>query len=371
MEPLFYLTDRGIRQAVERGFLRFDPPLEDRQVQPASVDLFLDSFEGVFRTEAYEGELRRGDGLVIPGQHETTLRATQTIDWVPPLGFHGELRSSLRRLACYTPVGNIHLDSVPNGSKMLLEVNNQSLIDLVMSPGDKFAQALFTFYKTDDAYFFERDGYDSGGAGQQFARFGELRQLDHGWTVTDECWLRWLHEENYFQVLPEFVNERQLLRVHAGSTARVLRDRICVDFSSRKSIDDAFETVELPYRLMPGEHIVVDTRESLKLSPHVGVHFYDNLLGTTRGITHRSPRQRDFPLSCLPDGWVDPGYEGTFSRQPKTLDEEGVVISPGDVLGHGVVIFYPNGVGREYGSEGLNSHYQHQTRTQITQSKKE
>ena len=36
------LTDRGIKAAITAGFIKIDPPLEEKQLQPASIDLCLD-----------------------------------------------------------------------------------------------------------------------------------------------------------------------------------------------------------------------------------------------------------------------------------------------------------------------------------------
>ena len=39
------LTDRGIRAAITAGLIKIDPPLEGKQLQPASIDFCLDHIE--------------------------------------------------------------------------------------------------------------------------------------------------------------------------------------------------------------------------------------------------------------------------------------------------------------------------------------
>ncbi len=58
----------------------------------------------------------------------------------------------------------------------------------------------------------------------------------------------------------------------------------------------------------------------------------------------------------LSEGWIDPGYKGGFSRQPKWVSFEGNkrIVRPGDVLGFGQVYYFPNGVERPYGTAGNN-----------------
>jgi dCTP deaminase len=364
MQDTYYLSDRGIQQAVEQGLVRFNPPLEDKQIQPASIDLLLDDIEETFPLQGFEKHWKRREGLWIPAHSEAELRTTQEVSWdIAPLKLKTELRSSMRRLSCYTPVHGLTMRGFQN--RIHVEANNPSSIDIQLSPRDKIAQLLFFFFKSDGACLYESGIVEGGEEEKEAKRFERLSALDHGRLVQTRSEALRLLREGYFSVKPYVLFEGSLVKVHAGKTAKVLRHNIDVNFSKKQSIDHAFEDVVLPYRLMPGEHIVVDTRERLKLSPHIGIHFYDRIIGTSR---HRLFLEaEDSILSNMPDGWVDPGYEGSFSRQPKTYRPEGVVINPGELLGHGVLIHFPNPVERAYGSAGLGSHYQGQTKTQLTQ----
>src|SRR3989344_4183657 len=343
-----YLSDRGIREALKQGILKFTPELEDSQIQPISVDLRVHGTEDVghledFRFSEWE---RFYDDLLIPPFSNVTLSASQGIEWMRPLMFQAELRSSLRRLGCYTPNGR----AAPCfGGRTEVEFNNFGPFEILLREGDKFAQLLFSFYEREHSenspgvYSFhgDQDQYD------------KLAALDHGHFVVDSIEARLLHADGYFSVGKQTTFDGPCVVVHAGRTARLMRKRKEIDFAGKTDFSDIKEKVDLPYLLLPGEHIVVDV-EDLELSPYVGIHFNEMLFEFGR-----SPRRdSDSVLWSHFDGLVDPGYKGAFSRQPKTFYNQGIMIEPGMVLGHGKIIYFPNSVERPYGSKGLESHYQ-------------
>jgi len=368
-----YLSDRGIRQAIGQGLLRFDPPLADNQLQPASVDIKLSHIDEIFQLEQMTGgpcgpDVAARDGFRVPSRMYADMVCTQQMGWTAPLRFRTELRSSLRRLSCYTPTGL----TMMLRDRLHVEMNNPGPIDIQLAENDKIAQLLFFFYKEMDIGFHEAGfaGFEEIAAGYE-----QLLTLDHGWTISDSKTAKRLVMDGYLEVNPCAKFERGLLRVHAGKTARVLRDDVRVDFSKKTDIASFFKTVDLPYRFFPGEHIIVDVEERLALSPHVGIQFFDYLLGSSRSKEF-FPSSRsydpdraiaDISLLNIPDGWIDPGYVGSFSRQPKTYSPDGVMVREGDLLGHGMIIFFPNSVGRAYGDAALGSHYQGQNETRLSQ----
>lgn len=360
-----YLSDRGIKQAVEQGLLSFNPSLEDRQIQPASIDLLLDEVVDYFPIPEHgmkDWKMPEEDFL-IPAHSTAELKSTQWLAFAEALRFHSELRSSLRRLSCYIDnKGATTLDM--ESQRLSAAVVNPSGIDIKLHSGDKIAQLLFCFNK----FPLIGESYD-----MEYERtYRLLCEVDCGCVVSTREAKRLL-SEGYFS-MPNAKFWRGMLEVHAGSKARVLRKSLRIDFSNSKDISDAFEDVKLPYLLRPGEHIVVETRENFELSPHIGIHFRDYTLGSRRGFF---PRMKCFErmnadflwLGDIPDGWVDPGYKGILTRQPKTFYEKGVLIRPGQLLGHGTIIFFPNGVERPYGSEGLGSHYQNSKDINLVQNK--
>lgn len=369
MQPSFYLSDRGIRQAVDAGLIAFNPPLQDRQVQPASIDVLLEKVHHWFPIEEHRFTAEENEAMrqflgkdVVPSHCDGELRTTQRIGLQYPLHVKTELRSSLRRLSCHIDVmgmttlgylGNVHV-----------HLRNHGDINIEFSPGDRIAQLLFFFYKTGGVGAHEAglEGFE-----REAETYKRLLTFDHGWAIDTYEEARKLLQEGYLNVAPKASFKRGLLRISAGKTAKVLRKDLTVKFSAKQDITDAFEEVRLPYTVKPKEHVVVGARESLKLSKHVGIHFYDHVHGTESGLKLDARGQTDIRLGTLPDGWVDPGFEGGFSRQPKTFFAPGRTISEGDVLGYGRIIFFPNGVERPYGSAGLGSHYQGDIQTSLVQ----
>ncbi len=142
----------------------------------------------------------------------------------------------------------------------------------------------------------------------------------------------------------------------------MLRKDVSVDFASGIDISSAFEEVALPYKAKPGELVEVSTVEGFDLSKHIGIMFYtDMIMKPFPSLADMEAMQVDFAdrdFRWIWDGWIDPGYKGPFSRQPRTYNHDGRVIRPGDVLGYGGVFFFENGVEREYGRKELASHYQ-------------
>jgi len=355
---LCMLSDRGIKQAIEQGLLKFTPVLEDRQIQPASIDLLLEKVDNSF---PFYGEWQKKyTPNTILKKSSIRLLTTQEIKFCNGLYPILELRSSLRRLSCYVGL-NGRLTAFSN---IFIEIINPSEIDIVLNPGDKIAQLLVNFYDIG------KPRKDAVWADPEFGKnYPLIRELEHGTYVSSTQKAKKLMSEEYFKIEDAEFLKGNLL-IHAGNKAKVLRKEITVDFSKTKEISNCFEDVNLPYRLMPNEHLVVETRENLELSEHIGIHFYDNLFGSLRArkISHSDRVSADIHLINLPDGWIDPGYKGTFSRQPKTYYEKGVMIKPNDVLGYGYMFYFPNAVERVYGAKELGSHYQNSKETKLTQN---
>ena len=370
MQERYYLSDKGIRQAIEQNVLSFTPSLSPQQIQPASVDLHLEYIDDLFPLPVLLPMFSSSKFVlpsqgIIPAGFEATLAMTQGMRCSRALNSTTELRSSLRRISCHTPSG---ITMLAGKNCLGVELHNSGPIDIHVSRGDKIAQLLFFFSPT-----FEHSMHNAGFEGYEYGAvaYEQLLTLDHGVMIQTSNEARMLLRDGYFSVSPNVRFEKGMLRVHAGKTAQVLRKNIALTFSAKQDITSFFETVTLPYTVRSGEHVVVDTKESLNLSKHIGLHFYDYLNGTSRGFSFsRTPQQQllaDIPLSSIPDGWIDPGYTGVFSRQPKTYSKEGVTIREGDVLGHGMIIYFPNGVERPYGSQELGSHYQNAKTTQMMQ----
>jgi len=360
------LTDRGIREAETAGMLRLDPELEGKQRQPASIDLKFDRImddEPVYIANGKFNEHISDLDDVLKPKYESDVKTTNSIVLDDLLMPFVELRSSMRRLGCYNLIPWISATYASNaknigGYGMAIEIVNYSDMGIKLRKGDRIAQLMLFFDSPSREALDDPNIYLTPNASKE----GYKRHLDidHGYEVTSNSELRSLSSNGYFNVEPNLSIYKGLVAVHAGKRARVLKYSGFVDFSSKPKMSEFYEEVELPYRMKPGELIDVDTVESLHLSKHIGIVFHSEYLFKSFFANRRAIEmgKSDSLLALKWDGWIDPGYSGGFSRQPKTYYRDGKTIKPGDVLGYGSVFFFPEGVERPYGSDGLESHYQ-------------
>ncbi|MBI4181585.1 MAG: hypothetical protein HY520_01300 [Candidatus Aenigmarchaeota archaeon] len=352
-EPQRILSDRGIRQALAQGFLTLDPPhpLEDARIQPATLDVCIRRVE-----ESWEGLLED----VLPARAVSTVYLTEAIDVGQLRGDHprylsvsAEARSTPRRLGAYMANHGAYFPTGPGGSE--LEIGNFGPNAIQIPRGERIAQLFITVrpYEDDECVW---GGHESSPQGDS------IRELDMGVELQDAAALRELVVRGYLEVSPALATGRGMLVVHAGEIGYRLREVGTVSLQDVER-EDLWEPFSLGrgYLVQPNEHVVIPTQEAFTLSPSVGIRFWDNLLVQ---VLHRAPRQpaaraeelvKNLPLLGLTDGWLDPGYQGGFSRQPKWLT--GRTVFPGQPIGYGQVFYFPRGVERPYGSAGLESRY--------------
>ncbi|PIN76019.1 hypothetical protein COV18_01185 [Candidatus Woesearchaeota archaeon CG10_big_fil_rev_8_21_14_0_10_37_12] len=382
------LSDRGLRQAINAGLMSFTPALDlsdDCRIQPVTIDLKFKEVEGLEPLSRGFGDCISRGPVLLPGQRSTVV-LTEQIEFEPGRqsdyttdrelsvrGFDGryllpsiEARSSLRRLGCFVCPPNIVFNSADG---LQFDVGNFGPNPVQLSYGDRFAQ-MFVFVEPyqDVAPTLEHlfDGC------KETERGSLVRSLDMGVEVSTRREFALLVKEGYLSVSPNAEFRGGRLVVHASNVAyRMKKLDKPIDFNKRDELGDVVEPIDIcrGYRVENRDHVVVETVEQLKLSPHVAIRFWDNLYGFTgepvdRSFAHLASFAdglRNLSVIGLTDGLVDPGYEGGFSRQPKWLT--GRVIHPGDILGFGQVFFFPNGVERPYGSKVLGSQYQGKERT--------
>ena len=173
-----------------------------------------------------------------------------------------DLRSSLRRLGPIripTVMIASSASSIKYGFKAGFELVNPVENSIKLQKGDKVAQ-IMCVYDTpsekelkDDRIHFIKDK----------SEYWELLELDHGVAVQDSSEARKLSQLGYFSVSAETKFRKGFVEVHAGKDAYIIRKKVDIDFHNKKSLDGLLEKIALPYRLKPGEHIVVDTQEYL------------------------------------------------------------------------------------------------------------
>jgi hypothetical protein len=194
-----------------------------------------------------------------------------------------------------------------------------------------------------------------------------------GIEVTDEEQLRWLEKKGYLEVSPKLEIRNGRVLVHASENAsKINKIEGGIIFSKRKDYEDRIRnnfSIKGGYKVKPFEHIDIETVECFKLSEYVGIHFHNNPAQQFLRYVRRNSKSikrsiENLDLTDMIDGWVDPNYSGPFSRQPKWYSP--INIKPGDVIGEGVVIFFPNGVETGYGSAKLGSQYKDAKATAIS-----
>lgn len=360
------LSDQGIRQAFQEGLLTLTPPLQDNQLQPASLDLCIEHVQpdgpANQRKWHFDRQSTENNSLMLLADHLHQVSLTQRLESTDHqyLSWNCEARSSLRRLGVYIPLSGFYMQ-LPEGLPQI-EVSNYSPNDINFRKGERIVQFLFTVHpwSLDE----QLDGETAYGK--------QVRSLDMGIELNGAD-IRSLHGRE-FTIEPRLRIQRHHVVVHASATAYRFRKVGTIEFNKRNELnrEEILEPVDISegYEIQPGEHLIVETRETFHLSNKIGIRFWDNLIPDVMGRhpNNFEERARQFSenldLVGITDGWVDPGYQGTFSRQPKWFTP-GRIIYPGIRLGMGQVFYFPNGTERSYGSNEIGSQYQNQDGTRL------
>jgi deoxycytidine triphosphate deaminase len=385
--PTRILSDRGIKDAISAGLIRiepgFDPEKDRKRIQPASLDLVLDEVD---ETEPIKHSQQDGFNFkhaflnrrTFPGRYVSTATLTEIL-WFGQLQNEQplmlcpsmEARSSVRRLGGYIYHPGLCITAA---DRTQIEIGNFSCNSMHFSQGERVAQAIFTVRPRADYLWTLM--HDPDHIPKPLEIGEKVRALDMGVEVRDAAQIRMLQREGYMKITPSIKTTRGSLLVHASDTAyRMRKIDGGIDFSKRDSYpkEDLLEKIDIScgYIVQPFEHIIIETIEQMELSPNVGIRFWDNIL---QSMYNDRLRRKDYKhmmkdwgqnsgMISLSDGWIDPGYKGGFSRQPKWLT--GRRIYPGAAIGFGQVFFFPNGVGKAYGDASLGSQYQGKGETQF------
>lgn len=104
--------------------------------------------------------------------------------------------------------------------------------------------------------------------------------------------------------------------------------------------------------IRPGEFLLACTRERVTLAPHIA------------GMVHGKSTWARRGLMVEAAGLVDPGFDGTITLELKNLSHLPLALTAGDAICQMTLHATDLAVQRPYGSEGLGSHYQGQTRAE-------
>ena len=92
------LNDKGIKQAVKKGILNFEPKLRDEQIQPTSIDLFYEKIDDYEEIPMYPLKRKNLMKDTLQPGYIYDIETTQLISTKPDMFLLMDLRSSLRRL---------------------------------------------------------------------------------------------------------------------------------------------------------------------------------------------------------------------------------------------------------------------------------
>lgn len=351
------LSDRGIRAALEQGLIAVYPEVdfsEDERFQPATLDVKIKRIEDLDINYPFIDEFpaRMRDPLTIPPGSKANISLTELIYCTAPRFLYPlwEGRSSVRRLGLYNANARYFFMG-PKSSQ--IEMGNFSQNAVTFSKGNRIAQLFFVARPFSDSYPFE-DEHETG---------EKIRALDMGIQIIDSESARSFVKKGDLAVYPKLTQRYGRVLVHASNTAyrlRKLDEPFYFQIKDNYSQEQLLQPIDISdgYEIKPYEHIIIETEESFELSDKVGIWFWDNLLSTYRNSNksfahmNRIGTMRNIRLTNLPDGWIDPGYKGGFSRQPKWISEArvGRIVHPGDILGSGAIYYFPNGVANPYGT---------------------
>jgi dCTP deaminase len=125
---------------------------------------------------------------------------------------------------------------------------------------------------------------------------------------------------------------------------------------ARETADGGMDTpsryIESHTVIRPGEFMLACTMERITLIHHIA------------GLVHGKSTWARRGLMVEAAGLVDPGFDGTITLELKNMSHSPIYLSAGMAICQ--ITFHATdvAVGRPYGSAGLGSHYQGQTRAE-------
>jgi len=372
------LTDRGIKKAIELDLIKITPEISENQIQPASLDLKVKEF---WMDEPYKDidKYEMGKTMKVKNSSKYDVIYNQIVDIGSSFNFYNYessnfyldfacvAKSSIRRLGCIIPNHRLFFEDNKHSTT---NISNLSPNDIIFKEDEAISQVLFFVnpWPFDEQYsvnFQDKPEFENG---------KKIRSLDMGIKIVEKEKFNYLYEKE-FSSKKELKFQDESILVHASERAYRLKKIGDVEFSERKKLNDAdiLEPVDISkgYEIKPFEHLIIETEEDFSLSEKIGIFFMDNpvtkVINFKKGELNEKNKygyrfnreEAVLNTDLIPsfDGWVDPGYKGGFTRQPKWLTE-GRIVKPGMVVGYGQIFYFPNGVERTYGSKGLGSHYQ-------------
>lgn len=120
----------------------------------------------------------------------------------------------------------------------------------------------------------------------------------------------------------------------------------------RNQFDEHHQCIANRFTVNPGMFVLASTLERVKLPAHIAATVHGKSTWARRGLMVEAA------------GLVDPGFDGTITLELKNLSHLPILLSAGDRICQMSFHAIDTSVLRPYGSTGLGSHYQGQTKAE-------
>ena len=360
------LKDSEIIDAIKRKLIVLDDPdvyLKERRddlIQPASMDLLLRSAGCVY--PMYEIEHAKLDYCFPVPVHKdvddrfvTFWPGYQTEATVRHFKWHNEnlracpeLRSTLRRVGLdigYNFEGRMGFDEDQFG---FLNIRNPQKYPVSVEKGEKIAQVIWK----DRGIKYAPNGFEiverklKHGSGRMITSRNELIAL--------------IEQGDIYQSGESSVGDSGVLLFHAGRVKNYYNNGPVIISKSGVTGFNVSTQESCNHIIHPGEFSDIETIERIGLSKRVAMQvFY-----TSKPVADARNRKElinSYNTFDSTGGWIDPGYgmdkkDGApFSVQRKAFTES-IRIRQGELVGYGVIWFFPEPVEKAYSKE-RGSHY--------------
>ena len=350
------LSEKGIKEAIAEGKIKIDPSPDEEQFQPSSLDVKVGSariFDDEVRWRYYEDCKRRetGDprhdmlireegipdsyGKFVPDERDALLRLTHSS--VTDIFFHEkitfnpeeywmsvDLRSSRGRLGL-SP--RLEIPVRQEDGRYCLEVRSYNPNPLLLYGHSKFAQVFFHPKKSEGDGYLVNDPREALKIAKKvcegpFTMDGFFLVLDLG----DWIW----------RCLP-------------GSG----------EIDTKENTNTYYEQIPThwPLEITNKDSTIAPLVPSVNLPEDIGIRlFHEKHYHASHNERYFFPYDERFDLNA---GWGDPGYHGNLTAHPRTIHYPRILVRGRPVCYAAFYRYKKNRVGKVYGSETTNSHYQH------------
>ena len=228
--PIRILSDRGIKQAIEQGYLEISPEIDlenpGGRLQPATIDLKFQEVESNFIPGTGQGEFLFGGKKLISGM-SSWIEFQDSLSFNNPKMCFMGTSSSMGFFSCFLDgrssllkLGAVILDS---GASFFSGVeaiaHNSSQNDIILEKGEKICQAFIRVEPFADSY-----GIPYRGQIPKTEEGDKIRELEMGVQIFSDSCLEELSKRDYMKIERKdgrkYVPWKGLILMHASKAFR-------------------------------------------------------------------------------------------------------------------------------------------------------